>query len=108
LVPLLSFKDTVVNEANLNYHMIQAGDYLEATIEKVNEEMKYVTLRLNQFVKGNLHLESMADNPLKTMPPKLCELGKKIKVRVLNVNVGKRFIEFTKKDSFMKDDAPVY
>lgn len=50
----------------------------------------------------------MADTPLKHMPPKIVEVGKKIKVRVLSVNVAKRFIEFTKKDSFMKDDAPVY
>jgi thiol-disulfide isomerase/thioredoxin len=108
LMPVLSYKDTVVKEENLNYHMIAPGAYLEVAIEKINEEHKYVTLRVNKFVRGNLHIENMADHPIKQMPPKLLEVGKKVRVRVLNVNVGKRFIEFTKKDSFMKDDAPVY
>jgi ribosomal protein S1 len=86
--------------------MITAGMYLSATIDKVHKD--YIKLKVNDFVKGNLHIEHMADNHIKTMPPKLCEVGKTIKVRVLHVDQAKRYIEFTKKDSFMKEDAQVY
>jgi len=50
----------------------------------------------------------MADNAIKTMPPKFTEVGKEIRVRVLSIDSSKRLIEFTKKDSFMKEDCPVY
>lgn len=50
----------------------------------------------------------MADNSIKQMPPKFQEVGKDIRVRVLSVNVSKRCLEFTKKDSLMKEDAPVF
>lgn len=54
----------------MNYSMIKAGDFYNAKIEKVNLAKCYITLSINQFVKGNLHLEHMADNALKQMPPK--------------------------------------
>ena len=63
-------------------------------------------MALNDFVKGTLSLNHMADHPLKVMPPKFCQEGKQIKVRVFSVD--KRAIEFTKKDSLLKDKAPVY
>ena len=50
----------------------------------------------------------MADNALKVVPPKFTEVGKEIRVRVLNVDTSKRTLEFTKKDSLFKPDAPVY
>jgi ribosomal protein S1 len=50
----------------------------------------------------------MADNALKQMPPKFQEAGKEISVRVLSVDSSKRSLEFTKKDTLMKADAPVY
>lgn len=43
---------------------------------------------------------------MKTIPPKLCEIGKEIKVRIFEINPSKRFLEFTKKDSFLKEDCP--
>lgn len=92
----------------MNYSMIKAGDFYNAKIEKVNLAKCYITLSINQFVKGNLHLEHMADNALKQMPPKFQEAGKEISVRVLSVDSSKRALEFTKKDSFMKSDAPVF
>lgn len=50
----------------------------------------------------------MADFPLKTMPPKFTTVGKEIKVRVFNVDVEGRYIEFTKKDTLMNQKTPVY
>jgi ribosomal protein S1 len=50
----------------------------------------------------------MADNSIKQMPPRFLEVGKEIKVRVFSINESKRSMEFTKKDTLMKDDAPVY
>ena len=102
MMPVLSAKEDEV----LNYHMITAGMYLTATISKVNAD--WVALKVNDFVKGNLHLEHMSDTHIKVMPPKYREAGKSIRVRVLHVDQAKRYIEFTKKDSFLKDDAPVY
>jgi len=42
---------------------------------------------------------------MKTIPPKLSEVGKEIKVRIFELNPKKRFLEFTKKDSFLKEDC---
>ena len=50
----------------------------------------------------------MTDNALKVMPPKFQETGKEIAVRVLNVDSSKRLLEFTKKDTLMKADVPVF
>lgn len=50
----------------------------------------------------------MAENPIKVIPPKLQELEKEIKVRVLIVDSQKRLLVFTKKDSLMKEDLKVY
>lgn len=74
----------------------------------MNISKQFVTLSVNDYVKGNLHIEHMGENHLKQMPPKFQELGKEIKVRVLGVRVDKRYVEFTKKDSLMKEDAPVF
>lgn len=107
-VPVLSSKGSVINSESLNYAMIKAGDFYNAKIEKVHQSKNYIKLSLNQFVKGNLNIEHMADHSLKTMPPKFTEAGKEIRVRVLNVDSSKRSLEFTKKDTLMKDDATVY
>ena len=82
--------------------------YVSAIIEEVNEAKKYISLTINEFVKGRLYLEHMADFPLKTMPPKLMKVGKEIKVRVFNVDVEGRYIEFTKKDTLMKEKTPIF
>ena len=50
----------------------------------------------------------MADNALKVLPPKFQEVGKEIRVRILNVDASKRSLEFTKKDTLMKESTPVY
>ena len=44
-------------------------------------EKNYVQLKINDFVKGNLHIEHMADNAIKQMPPKFQEVGKDIRAR---------------------------
>ena len=69
-IPVLSSRDSVLASSSLNYSMIKAGEFFNAKIEKVNLAKHYITLSINQFVKGNLHLEHMADNALKVMPPK--------------------------------------
>lgn len=107
-VPVLSTRDSVLASSSLNYSMIKAGEFFTAKIEKVNLAKQYISLSVNQFVKGNLNIEHMADNALKVMPPKFQEVGKEISVRVLNVDSSKRSLEFTKKDSLMRSDAPVF
>lgn len=81
---------------------------LNATIDEVNETSKYIQLRLNEFVRGKLFIEHMADFPLKVIPPKFKTIGKEIKVRIFNVDAESRDLEFTKKDSFMKSSMQVY
>lgn len=107
-LPIVSLKKSILDTLSLNYAMIQVGQYVKAKIEKVNTDKMFVTLAVNEFVKGNLHLEQMADNPIKVMPPKFTEVGKEINVRVWSVNPSKRTMEFTKKDALMKDDIPVF
>lgn len=65
-------------------------------------------MKVNEFVKGRLYLEHMADLPLKIMPPKFTAVGKQIKVRVFSIDKKTRYVEFTKKESLFKDKAPVY
>lgn len=69
-VPVVSVRDTLVGADQLNYHQIQIGEYLTATITKVDAPRACVVLRVNDFVQGNLHIEHMSDNPLKIIPPK--------------------------------------
>lgn len=101
-------RQSVLGTDVLSYNTIQVGQYYNATIEKVNIDKKFVTLSINDYVRGNLHIEHMADNSIKQMPPRFLEVGKEIKVRVFSINESKRSMEFTKKDTLMKDDAPVY
>lgn len=82
--------------------------YLNATIDEVNTKDKYVVMKLNDFVKGRLYLEHMADLPLKTLPPKLTQVGKEIKVRIFYIDYKTRYIDFTKKESLFRDKTPVY
>ena len=65
-------------------------------------------MKLNDFVKGRLYLEHMADLPLKTLPPKLTQVGKEIKVRIFYIDYKTRYIDFTKKESLFRDKTPVY
>ena len=106
--PIVSIRPSLLGTDALNYSTIEAGQYFSAMIEKVNMEKKFITLAVNSYVKGNLHIEHMADNNIKQMPPKFLEVGKEIKVRVFNVKASKRSIEFTKKDSLMKGDVPIF
>ena len=107
-VPVLSSRDSVLASTALNYNQIKPGEFFNAKIEKVNLAKQFIRLSINQFVTGILHLEHMADNALKVMPPKFQETGKEIAVRVLNVDSSKRLLEFTKKDTLMKKDVPVF
>jgi ribosomal protein S1 len=104
-------KDPLIKSPYLDYNSVKVGQTLLATIIEVNEKDKFIKLSLNDFVKGKLHLEHMSDYPLKVIPPKFRETGKTIKVRVWNVEADKRSIEFTKKETFIKDKdskVPVY
>jgi len=107
-IPILSMRENVLASHSLNYHMIEVGQFYQAKIEKVNLDKKFITLSINDFVKGNLHIEHMADNALKVLPPKFQEVGKEIRVRALSVDASKRSLEFTKKDTLMKESTPVY
>ena len=75
-MPLISAQKGSQGESVLNYQMVTAGMYLTATIETVKPEKDLVILSVNDFIKGHLYIENMADTPLKTMPPKLTEVGK--------------------------------
>ena len=107
-VPIISSKNSILTSKSLNYDMINPGDFFDAKIEKVDKEHMCVHLSINPFVKGKLNLEHMAESYLKVIPPKFTEVGKEIRVRVFNVNAGKRQLEFTKKDSLFKSDTPVF
>jgi len=63
---------------------------------------------LNDFVKGRLNLEHMADYPMKVIPPKYLDFGKPLKVRVFNVDPQTRTLEFTRKETFLKGKSEVY
>lgn len=105
-VPYLTMRKETVGSAALDYGSIEVGQFVNGTIESVNEVRKTVCLRLNEFVKGTLRLEHMADYATKTIPPKFTQIEKQIKVRVFSVEG--RTILFTKKDSLMKHDVPIY
>lgn len=75
-------KEDVLESSSLTYENIKCGDFISAFITEVNEEKKFVTLVINDFVKGRLYLEHMADFPLKVIPPKYRDFEKSLKVRV--------------------------
>jgi ribosomal protein S1 len=106
--PILSMREDIVGSAALTYDSLRCGMYLNTMIEEVNTQDKYITLKINDFVKGRLYLEHMADLPLKTMPPKLVQVGKEIKVRIFHIDYKTRYMEFTKKETLLKEKTPVY
>lgn len=101
-------RDDIVGSVALNYEALKVGMFVTAEIEEVNAKEKYIVLKVNDFVKGRLFLEQMADLPLKTLPPKLTVIGKTIKVRVFSIDLKNRYVEFTKKETLFKDKTPVY
>lgn len=108
-VPMISLKQEVTKPSAVNYQSVKVGQvFEEAIISKVDAEGRFVELKLSEFVTGRLYLEHMAEQPCKLIPAKYQELEKTIKVRVFNVNAEKRLLEFTKKDSLMRDDCPVH
>lgn len=105
-MPILSMRDDIVSSDALDYSSLQVGTFVKAVIEEVITERKCIVLRVNEFVKGFLYLDHMSDHPLKTLPPKFTQVGKSIKVRVFSVD--QRTVEFTKKESLMKEKCPVF
>lgn len=101
-------REDIIGTSVLNYDQITCGMYLNPIIEEVNAKDHYITLKVNDFVKGRLYMEHMADLPLKVLPPKLTQIGKEIKVRVFSIDYKTRYIEFTKKDYLFKEKVPVY
>lgn len=79
---------------------------MNATIDSVNDTKKQVTLRLNDFVKGTLAVEHMTDHACTQIPQRFLQKEKTIKVRVFSIE--DRSVTFTKKDSLMKHDVPLY
>jgi hypothetical protein len=53
-MPILTMKSDLMSTGAIDYKGIVAGEFHQATIEKVNEVKKQVILRLNDFVKGVL------------------------------------------------------
>lgn len=105
LMPILSLKEDLISGGSLDYASLELGSTHQAIIESINETKKEVILRLNDFVKGVLSIQHMADNPLKVIPPKFKKVGKETKVRVFSKDG--RSVVFTKKESLLKDDVPV-
>lgn len=103
---VLSMKTDLLEAPVMDYESVTVGDTVFATIETVNEQTKTVSLKINDFVRGLLTIEHMADHPLKVIPPKLAQVGKQIKVRVFAIE--NRTLLFTKKDTLMKEKTPVY
>jgi hypothetical protein len=75
-VPLLSMKAEIVASPALDYNSLEIGQFVNATIESVNELRKTITLRINDFVKGTLRIEHIADYPVKVLPPKFTQTDK--------------------------------
>lgn len=107
-VAVVTLRDSLLNAESLNFHQIEVGQFMKATIARVDPASRSIAFRVNDFVQGTLHFEHMADHPLKVMPPKFQEVGKELNLRVLHVDAPARLIEFTKKDTLMKEDCPVY
>ena len=63
-------KSNIINSLAVDYNSLEIGQFVNATIESVNESKKTVYLALNEFVKGVLTVEHMADYPIKVIPPK--------------------------------------
>lgn len=76
----VTMRSNIVNTVALDYGSLEVGQFVNAMIESVTKTQ--VKLSLNEFVKGVLKMEHMADYPIKQIPPKFTQTGKQIKVRV--------------------------
>ena len=58
-------RSQILNSIALDYSQLTVGQFVSATIESVNDPKKQVVLRLNDFVKGVLKMDHMADHAIK-------------------------------------------
>jgi len=68
---ILTLKEDIVGAQAVDYSMLKIGDAVRANVVKVNHDQGIVTLALNEFIKGTLHLEQMGgDTKFKLIPSK--------------------------------------
>jgi len=105
-MPILSNKQEILESQALEYSSLTPGLDVKGKITEVKET--FVVVALSDFVKGRLYLEHMADVPIKIIPPKLQKVGKSVKLRVFSVDAEKKMVEFTKKESLLKEDLLIH
>ncbi|XP_040217796.1 protein RRP5 homolog [Rana temporaria] len=101
---LLSLKETVIEEPFWKHEDIQAGQFLEGTVEKIATEG--ITVNIAKRISGlipNLHMADITLNH----PEKRYTPGKNIKCRVLNVDPLARKLILTRKKTMINSKLPI-
>ncbi|XP_047343995.1 protein RRP5 homolog [Vespa velutina] len=83
---------------------LSIGEILRVKIKTINIENNYMTVSIGR-ITGTVasdHISDFGSNPMGTL-----KVGQSIEARVLNVNVEKRKVQFTLKESLLKSNLPI-
>lgn len=64
-LPVVTIRQALLGADCLNYHQMSVGQYVKATVARVDTINKFVVFKINEFIQGKLNIEHMGDGPLK-------------------------------------------
>lgn len=98
-----SHKDCLPNPWETAIHDHQVDDIVDAKVVKILEFG--VIVELDDGLTGLLHINEMTDDHNKK-PGDICQLGDILKVRIINIDEGRRRISFALEEAPSHDEAP--
>lgn len=102
-IPIASALDEINKKSVLSWDTITAGDTVNVTIKDIVGD-EYVNVSINEFMNGRLYREHLTDIPQNKISKKIKgSIGEQLTVKVWNVIKHKKIIEFTMKESIVKD-----
>ena len=98
-----SHKDCLPNPWETAIHDHEVDDIVDAKVVKILEFG--VIVELDDGLTGLLHINEMTDDHNKK-PGDICQLGDILKVRIINIDEGRRRISFALEEAPSHDEAP--
>ena len=87
----------------VTWETVTGGMTVEGVIKEIIDE-EYVNIAVNEFISGRLYREHITDVPQKRISKKIkSSIGQKITLKVWKVVQHKRIIEFTAKETLLKE-----
>ena len=98
-----SHKDCLPNPWETAIHDHEVDDIVDAKVVKILEFG--VIVELDDGLTGLLHINEMTDDHNKK-PGDICQVGDDLKVRIINIDEGRRRISFALEEAPSHEEAP--